>query len=79
VRSIGDSVPGDGRAARGRRSGAVVSRSALGFGVNQRLDNQIINGDGNAPNLTGIVNKSGIQTQAKRARIRSRTPSTRRW
>jgi len=34
------------------------------FGLEQRLDNQILQGDGNAPNLEGILNKAGIQTYA---------------
>jgi len=33
--------------------------------VRQRLESQIINGDGVAPNLTGILNTAGIQTQAQ--------------
>ena len=37
----------------------------LPFMVRQRLDQQIISGDGVAPNLRGILNVSGIQTQAK--------------
>ncbi len=39
----------------------------LPFMLRQRLDSQILNGDGIAPNLTGILNTSGIQTQAKGA------------
>ena len=39
----------------------------LPFMLRQRLDSQILNGDGVAPNLTGILNTSGIQTQAKGA------------
>lgn len=37
----------------------------LGFMVRQRLDQQIVSGDGVAPNLTGLLNVTGIQTQAK--------------
>lgn len=37
----------------------------LRFMIRQRLDAQVINGDGNAPNLTGVLNKSNVQTQAK--------------
>lgn len=37
----------------------------LPFMVEQELEDQLINGDGNAPNLTGILNVSGIQTQAR--------------
>lgn len=39
--------------------------SRLSFMVQQRLDRQILIGDGAAPNLRGIVNVVGIQTQAK--------------
>lgn len=37
----------------------------LMFMVRQRLDGQILVGSGVAPNLTGILNTAGIQTQAK--------------
>jgi HK97 family phage major capsid protein len=37
----------------------------LPFMVRQRLDGQILNGNGTAPNLRGILNVAGIQTQAK--------------
>lgn len=39
--------------------------SRLGFMVRSRLDGQLLNGDGVAPNVTGILNTAGIQTQAK--------------
>ena len=39
----------------------------LPFMVRQRLDLQILNGNGTAPNLRGILNVVGIQTQAKGA------------
>ena len=42
--------------------GYITNR--LTFGLKQRLDSQLLNGDGTAPNLTGILNTSGIQTQA---------------
>jgi len=37
----------------------------LPFMLRQRLDSQILNGNGTAPNLRGILNVAGIQTQAK--------------
>lgn len=37
----------------------------LTFGLRQRLDGQVLVGDGSSPNLRGIKNVSGIQTQAK--------------
>lgn len=39
----------------------------LGFMVQQRLSGQVLNGNGTAPNLRGLLNTSGIQTQAKGA------------
>lgn len=39
----------------------------LMFGVRQRFDGQCYVGDGTAPNLRGLVNVVGIQTQAKAA------------
>jgi hypothetical protein len=37
----------------------------LPFMIRQRLDQQILVGDGSAPNLRGLLNVVGIQTQAK--------------
>jgi HK97 family phage major capsid protein len=37
----------------------------LPFMLRQRLDQQLLTGDGSAPNLRGFLNVSGIQTQAK--------------
>ena len=39
----------------------------LGFMVRQRLDGQLLVGDGTAPNLSGILDRSGLQTEAKGA------------
>jgi HK97 family phage major capsid protein len=39
----------------------------LGFMVRQRLDLQLLVGDGTAPNISGILDRSGLQTQAKGA------------
>ena len=39
----------------------------LPFMVRQRLDSQILVGNGTAPNLSGILDRAGIQTQAKGA------------
>lgn len=40
-------------------------RGRLAFMVRRKEENQVLNGDGNAPNLLGLLNRSGIQTQAK--------------
>ncbi|HEV2033382.1 MAG TPA: phage major capsid protein [Candidatus Dormibacteraeota bacterium] len=37
----------------------------LVFMIRQRLDSQILNGNGTPPNLKGLLNVSGLQTQAK--------------
>jgi HK97 family phage major capsid protein len=37
----------------------------LPYMVRQRLDSQLLNGNGTAPNLKGLLNVTGIQTQAK--------------
>jgi HK97 family phage major capsid protein len=78
VRSIGSSIPVTDEQLEDVEGIQSYLDQRLGSAVRQRLDNQILNGDGNAPNLTGILNKAGIQTQAKAA-DRRRTPSTRRW
>lgn len=39
----------------------------LGWMVRQRLDAQVLKGDGTAPNLSGIQDRTDIQTQAKGA------------
>jgi HK97 family phage major capsid protein len=40
-------------------------RERLRFMVIQRRAGQLLNGDGTAPNISGITDRSGIQTQAK--------------
>jgi HK97 family phage major capsid protein len=40
-------------------------RERLRFMVIKRRDGQLLNGDGTAPNISGITDRSGIQTQAK--------------
>lgn len=39
----------------------------LTFMLRQRIDGQVLTGDGIAPNLTGILNAANLQTQAKAA------------
>lgn len=64
VRKVTDSIPttdeqlADEPVVQGYLSGR------LEFGLRQRLDLQIVVGDGVAPNLEGILNVTGIQTQA---------------
>lgn len=42
-------------------------RGRLAFMVMQRRESQLLVGDGTAPNISGILDRSGIQTQAKGA------------
>jgi HK97 family phage major capsid protein len=42
-------------------------RNRLAFMVRRREEIQILGGDGNAPNLPGLLGRSGVQTQAKGA------------
>ncbi len=67
VRSIGTSIPVTDEQLEDVDGVQSYLEGRLVFGNRQRFDNQVINGDGIAPNLEGILNKSGIQTQAKGA------------
>ena len=37
----------------------------LTYDVKRRLEEQLVNGNGTSPNLRGIINTTGVQTQAK--------------
>lgn len=65
VRSIGDSIPVTDEQLADVPQVQSYLNQRLAFGVRQRLDGQILTGDGTAPNLTGILNTTGIQTIAK--------------
>jgi HK97 family phage major capsid protein len=78
VRSIGESVPVTDEQLEDVAGSQSYLEQRLGFGVRQRLDGQIVIGGGTGSDLTGVKNKSGIQTQAK-GTIRFRMRSTRRW
>ena len=67
VRSVGESVPVTDEQLEDVQGAQSYLEQRLGFGVRQRVDGQVIIGDGNTPNLRGIKNKVGIQTQAKGA------------
>lgn len=64
VRKIADSVPVSDEQLEDVAMVGSYLEGRLNFGVQQRLDQQIISGDGVAPNLTGILNTAGIQTNA---------------
>lgn len=67
VQKITDSVPVTDEQLEDvpMMSGYINGR--LTFGIRQRLDLQCAAGDGSSPNLRGIKNTAGIQTQAKGA------------
>lgn len=67
VRKITDSLPVTDEQLEDVAGAEAYIDQRLMFGVRQRLDNQIINGDGISPNLKGVLNVAGIQTQAKGA------------
>ena len=67
VRKIADSIPSTDEQLADVDGAAGYLNDRLIFGLRQRLDNQILQGDGVAPNLEGILNVTGIQTQAKGA------------
>lgn len=67
VRSVGTSLPvTDEQLADVDGVGAYLDQR-LGFMVRQRVDSQILVGDGIAPNLAGTLNVAGINTQARGA------------
>lgn len=64
VRSIGTSIPVTDEQLQDVQGVQSYLEQRLGFGIRQRLDGQVLNGDDNAPNLAGILNNANIQTQA---------------
>ena len=65
VRKIGDSIPVTDEQLDDVEGVQSYLNARLMFGLRQRFDTQVLVGDGTAPNLRGILNTSGIQTQAK--------------
>lgn len=67
VRKITDSLPvTDEQLADVAQVSSYID-GRLRFGIRQRLDSEVLLGNGTPPNLTGIANAAGIQTQAKGA------------
>ncbi|KKN56884.1 hypothetical protein LCGC14_0568090 [marine sediment metagenome] len=64
VRKVADSVPVSDEQLEDVAMVGSYLEGRLNFGVQQRLDQQIISGNGAAPNLRGILNVAGIQTNA---------------
>jgi HK97 family phage major capsid protein len=64
VQKITDSIPVTDEQLEDEAQVQSLLEQRLSFGLRQRLDRQILIGDGTAPNLSGILDVSGIQTQA---------------
>ncbi len=64
VRKITDSLPVTDEQLEDEGAAERYINGRLMFGVKQRLDAQIMNGSGTGVNLEGILNVTGIQTQA---------------
>jgi hypothetical protein len=60
-------IPMTKQALRTTPSSRRPCAAELVFGIRRREETQVLTGDGIAPNLLGILNLSGIQTQAKGA------------
>jgi HK97 family phage major capsid protein len=65
VQKIGDSIPVTDEQLEDGDQVRSLLEQRLSFGVRQRLDLQILVGNGTTPNLRGILNVASIQTQAK--------------
>lgn len=67
IEKIGVWLPMTDEQLEDEAGAAAYVDARLPFMVMQRLDGQILNGDGNTPNITGINQQANIQTQAKGA------------
>lgn len=65
VRKIGVTLPYTEEQMEDEPRTRDYLQNRLTLQLRQRLDNQLLNGNGTAPNLRGILNVAGIQTQAK--------------
>jgi HK97 family phage major capsid protein len=67
VQKIADSIPVTDEQLEDEGQVASLLDQRLSFGLRQRLDSQVLVGNGAGVNLRGINNVAGIQTQAKGA------------
>ena len=65
IESIGTFLPVTDEQLEDEQGAAAYIDARLPFMVRQRLDGQILTGDGNTPNIEGINAASNVQTQAK--------------
>jgi HK97 family phage major capsid protein len=64
VRTIAHWIPATRQALSDMGQLRTIVDAQLQEGVRRRLNNQVLNGDGSAPNLRGILNTSGVGTDA---------------
>ena len=67
VRKVAVWLPVTDEQLEDEAAASAYLNARLPFMLRQRLDGQILTGDGSAPNLRGVNNVAGIQTQAKGA------------
>jgi HK97 family phage major capsid protein len=65
VRKIGTWIPVTDETLEDEPRARAYINNRLPFMVRQRLDGQLLTGNGTSPNLRGLLNTTGIQTQAK--------------
>ncbi len=65
VRKITTSIPVTDEQLEDEAQVASYLDQRLRFGLRQRLDTQVTTGNGTPPNLRGLLNVAGIQTQAR--------------
>lgn len=65
VEKITNSIPVTDEQLEDESAVSSYLDNRIRFGIRQRLDSQLINGDGVTPNLEGILNVTGIQTRAR--------------
>lgn len=67
ARDIAHWIPLTKQAVRDNAFLETQVRGELAFGIRRREETQVLTGNGVAPNLLGLLNVSGLQTQAKGA------------
>lgn len=65
VQKVADSIPVTDEQLEDAGQVRSLLDQRLTYGLRSRLDGQILVGNGTAPNLRGVLNVAGIQTQAK--------------
>lgn len=67
VKQIAHWVPATRRSLRDAGQLRTIVQGLLTYGLNLRMESQVVSGDGAGENIRGIINTSGILTQAKGA------------